>query len=209
MTVPERHWRSCGANLLPTGAEAMAEPFSAFPSWMMRLTCDRCGKDRLLVETHFTQRHMTIWEILRRLGWCRHIAYHRPRHAIVTLGQHVTTVQMTILGPVACTHTAPAPRIDRWWAVRMIREAIGLPLERWKRRRRSRTTAFPACCNAPSRRAPVRWGLHGRHQSAGARSFWCPGRQGCFQIEAEAWIVRNARLKIETDPNGFRVQWRF
>ena len=33
---------------LPTAAEALAEPFGAFPSWFMRITCDRCGKDRML-----------------------------------------------------------------------------------------------------------------------------------------------------------------
>jgi len=25
--------------------EALDEPFSAFPSWYLRITCDRCGKD--------------------------------------------------------------------------------------------------------------------------------------------------------------------
>jgi hypothetical protein len=30
----------------------MDEPFSAFPSWFMRITCGRCGKDRVLSETH-------------------------------------------------------------------------------------------------------------------------------------------------------------
>ena len=33
---PRRHWRSYGNDPLPTPAEAMAEPFSAFPSWFMR-----------------------------------------------------------------------------------------------------------------------------------------------------------------------------
>jgi hypothetical protein len=37
---------------LPTGAEALGEPFRAFPSWFMRITCDRCGKDRMLNEAH-------------------------------------------------------------------------------------------------------------------------------------------------------------
>jgi hypothetical protein len=31
---------------------ALDEPFSAFPSWFMRITCDRCGKDRMLNEAH-------------------------------------------------------------------------------------------------------------------------------------------------------------
>jgi hypothetical protein len=28
----------------------MDEPFAAFPSWFLRITCDRCGKDRMLNE---------------------------------------------------------------------------------------------------------------------------------------------------------------
>jgi hypothetical protein len=41
---PQRHWRSYGTDLLPTPAEALGEPFSAFPSWFLRIECDRCGK---------------------------------------------------------------------------------------------------------------------------------------------------------------------
>jgi hypothetical protein len=44
---PERYWRSYGNDPLPTGAEAMDQPFAAFPSWLMRIRCDRpagrCG----------------------------------------------------------------------------------------------------------------------------------------------------------------------
>ena len=32
----------------PTAREALDEPLVAFPSWFMRITCDRCGKDRML-----------------------------------------------------------------------------------------------------------------------------------------------------------------
>ena len=42
--VPRRYWRGYGTDPLPTPAEALAEPFNAFPSWFMRITCDRCGK---------------------------------------------------------------------------------------------------------------------------------------------------------------------
>jgi hypothetical protein len=42
---PQRHWRSYG-NELPTDQEAVAEPFRAFPSWFLRIECDRCGKVR-------------------------------------------------------------------------------------------------------------------------------------------------------------------
>ena len=43
-TPPERHWRSYGIDPLPTGVEALDEPFRAFPSWFLRIECDRCGK---------------------------------------------------------------------------------------------------------------------------------------------------------------------
>jgi hypothetical protein len=42
--VPKRHWRSYGDDPLPTGQEALDEPFSAFPSWFLRIVCDRCGR---------------------------------------------------------------------------------------------------------------------------------------------------------------------
>ena len=65
--LPQRHWRSCGTDPLPAGAEALDEPFSAFPSWFMRITCDRCGKDRMLSETHTPQGNMLIRDILKRM----------------------------------------------------------------------------------------------------------------------------------------------
>ena len=64
---PERYWRSYGDDPLPAGAEAMHEPFAAFPSWLMRIRCDRCGKDRFLVETHFDRRDMLLRDIIKRM----------------------------------------------------------------------------------------------------------------------------------------------
>ena len=43
-TPPHRHWRSYGNDPPPTPAEAMLEPTRAFPSWYLRIECDRCGK---------------------------------------------------------------------------------------------------------------------------------------------------------------------
>jgi hypothetical protein len=43
--VPRRHWRSYGDDTLPTGAEALDEPFAAFPSWFMGITSDRRGQE--------------------------------------------------------------------------------------------------------------------------------------------------------------------
>ena len=64
--IPARHWRSYGDDPLPTGKEARGEPFRAFPSWFMRITCDRCGKDRMLNETHTPQRDKLIRDIIAR-----------------------------------------------------------------------------------------------------------------------------------------------
>jgi len=53
----------------PTAREALDEPLVAFPSWFMRITCDRCGKDRMLNEVHVPerQRAMPIRTILDRM----------------------------------------------------------------------------------------------------------------------------------------------
>jgi hypothetical protein len=67
MAPPRHHWRSDGSEPLPSGAEALDQPFAAFPSWFMRITCDRCGKDRMLSETHTPQRDMLIRDILWRM----------------------------------------------------------------------------------------------------------------------------------------------
>jgi hypothetical protein len=65
--IPARHWRSYGDDKLPTGAEALAEPFAAFPSWFRRIECDRCGKVQLLNEAHMKRRDMPIRDIIARM----------------------------------------------------------------------------------------------------------------------------------------------
>jgi hypothetical protein len=65
--VPQRHWRSYGDEPLPTGTEAMSEPFAAFPSWFMRIECDRCGKVRMVNEVHTPQRAMLIRDIVAKM----------------------------------------------------------------------------------------------------------------------------------------------
>ena len=49
-----RHWFSYGTDPLPTGAEALDEPFRAFPSWFLRIECDRCGKVTMVSEAHIS-----------------------------------------------------------------------------------------------------------------------------------------------------------
>ena len=68
MTVPSRHWRSYGTGTpLPTPQEALQQPLAAFPSWFLRITCDRCGKDRMVNESHARWRDRTLRQILGRM----------------------------------------------------------------------------------------------------------------------------------------------
>lgn len=65
---PARHWRSYGTEPLPTPDEALDLPLAAFPSWFLKITCDRCGKDRMLNESHAPdrQRGMPLRVLLAR-----------------------------------------------------------------------------------------------------------------------------------------------
>ena len=62
-----RHWFSYGTDPLPTGPEALDEPFSAFPSWFLRIECDRCGKVQMVNEAHMKRGAMPIRDILARM----------------------------------------------------------------------------------------------------------------------------------------------
>jgi hypothetical protein len=66
-TIPARHWRSYGDDKLPTTAEALNEPFIAFPSWFLRITCDRCGKLQIINEAHAAWCDRTLRQILARM----------------------------------------------------------------------------------------------------------------------------------------------
>jgi hypothetical protein len=66
-SIPVRHWRSYGDAPLPNGQEALDEPFAAFPSWFMRITCTRCGKERMFSETHAAQRGMLNRDIVAKM----------------------------------------------------------------------------------------------------------------------------------------------
>lgn len=68
MKPPARLWRSYGDDKLPTGAEALDEPFSAFPSWFLRIECDRCGKVVMHNESHAPAwRDRTLQQTLARM----------------------------------------------------------------------------------------------------------------------------------------------
>lgn len=66
---PARHWRSYGTEPLPTATEALDLPLAAFPSWFLKITCDRCGKDRMLNESPAlkSQRDMPLRVLLARM----------------------------------------------------------------------------------------------------------------------------------------------
>jgi hypothetical protein len=68
-TSPWRHWRSYGTASLPTAAEALQKPLRAFPSWFLRIECDRCGKVIMHNEVHLTkhQRGMALRMLLSRM----------------------------------------------------------------------------------------------------------------------------------------------
>jgi hypothetical protein len=66
-SVPRRHWRSYGNDPLPTAAEAMDEPLSAFPSWFLRIECDRCGKVQMVNEAHARWRDRSLRDIIARM----------------------------------------------------------------------------------------------------------------------------------------------
>lgn len=42
-----RYWRNRGNDPLPSAWEALVAPLSAFPSWLIRIECERCGGDQL------------------------------------------------------------------------------------------------------------------------------------------------------------------
>jgi hypothetical protein len=68
-TPPQQHWRSYGTDPLPTAAEAMNEPLAAFPSWFLRIECDRCGKVQMVNEAHTSggRRAMPLRNLIAKL----------------------------------------------------------------------------------------------------------------------------------------------
>jgi hypothetical protein len=65
--IPRRYWRRHGTGALPSGAEALGEPFNAFPSWFLRITCARCGQERMVNQVHAGQSDLPLRDILERM----------------------------------------------------------------------------------------------------------------------------------------------
>jgi hypothetical protein len=66
-SVPRRHWRSYGDDPLPTPQEARGEPFAAFPSWFLRIECDRCHKVQWINQVHLSGSDQPLRIILARM----------------------------------------------------------------------------------------------------------------------------------------------
>ena len=74
------------------------EPFSAFPSWFLRIECDRCGKVQMVNESHAKWRDRTLRDILAKMRHdgcggqggaadrCRWRLAHNPRRRCVQVG---------------------------------------------------------------------------------------------------------------------------
>jgi hypothetical protein len=65
--IPRRHWRSNGNDLLPTGPEALEGSFDAFPSWFLRIECDRCSKLQIVNQADVRFSDRTLRVILDRM----------------------------------------------------------------------------------------------------------------------------------------------
>ena len=89
---PKRHWRSYGSDPLPTGAEALDEPFNAFPSWFLGIECDRCGKVQMVNQAHMSRSDMPMVSALTKQG-------KRPP---------VPPLMYFLAGPTAAPAPAPA-----------------------------------------------------------------------------------------------------
>ena len=65
---PRPVWPPYGDYPLPTAEEALHASLRAFPSWFLRIECDRCGMVRMLHQTHVTavQRNMRLRDLLAR-----------------------------------------------------------------------------------------------------------------------------------------------
>ena len=64
---PQTTPRGYGNDPLPTGEQALDETLRAFPSWFLRIVCDRCGKERLICETYLVHGEMPIRDIVARM----------------------------------------------------------------------------------------------------------------------------------------------
>jgi hypothetical protein len=65
---PRPVWRTSGDYALPSVEEALQASLRAFPSWFLRIECDRCGKVRMLNQAQVSagQHNMRLRNLLAR-----------------------------------------------------------------------------------------------------------------------------------------------
>jgi hypothetical protein len=65
---PRPVWPPYGDYPLPTAEEALQASLRAFPSWFLRVECDRCGKVRMSNQAQVSagQRNMRLRDLLAR-----------------------------------------------------------------------------------------------------------------------------------------------
>jgi hypothetical protein len=56
-----------GADPLPTPEEAVDAPLSAFPSWLLRMECATCGRERYINEVLLPHWHDATLRVVARL----------------------------------------------------------------------------------------------------------------------------------------------
>jgi hypothetical protein len=55
-------------NRCPRPPRALQQPLAGFPSWFLRITRDRCGKDRMINEAHAAGwRDRALFDILKQM----------------------------------------------------------------------------------------------------------------------------------------------
>jgi hypothetical protein len=83
--VPRRHGRSYDNDPLPSPQEALNEPFAAFPSWFLRIECERCHKVQWLNQAHMPRSELPLRTLLARM---RHAEIVRCRREEVGQCHH-------------------------------------------------------------------------------------------------------------------------
>ena len=68
---PHRRWWISGTEPLPAPHEARQQSMRAFPGWILRIECDRCGKLVMRHESQMTDRQRTT---------VLHVLLSRMRH---------------------------------------------------------------------------------------------------------------------------------
>ncbi len=84
--------------------------FRAFPSWFMRITCDRCGQQRMFSETHAAgQRDMRIRDIIAA---ARSVGV--PQLAPANARNSSNTGPFSAASSILMARAAGPPSITRW-----------------------------------------------------------------------------------------------